>query len=761
MENPQDDVVYYRIFPDFEGSNSDLKAQLQKLRDECLTIVYPTAGEYIWQHENFNLRVCSSPSDFQFPILQGNKALVDLENDIAGVEFSTPESFVPHLSGKVRFGDNLEDEWLVAFLLFEISRRIPSVSITVRDTDGEFLLIESAYSIPSWLEPERSHNRVFIRQGRVHFVPPAATACLSVAQSEAISVKQALQVLLKGGVETRASDKTMDAIFRRIKDHPQKALENVHKARCRLPVSVAHILKYEPQMISLAVDAFYNRDYFGLKAASKMEKFLSRSQDCTTEMVTVIVRMSRAMYAQLVQQVFQAPSSYPMPSDLTGFGFKEAELGMKIAVGFEMMYWERSAYGSETDPAEHDNNGEGEPGVLPPSPRPWKDRKSESIPSNDVGWQAFKASLEKKGYFKDLLSGSKEYSELLQAAVVQYRSTNMFASVSAAMRAPVKRTDELLSLPHGAHDFACADQEEPDSDNWLYDGEKELTAVMRERQEELDEYEARRAKRAVETGENNVESTRGGETGGFQVEEVVRSMQSFVNKISSFEGAELPDNNDIDMADNDNSAISLDMSKLLKELGSVFSSEDIASMFSTQSVPDDSKESSDTDLDEEDDDHERKATTTTAGTSKAHLMGAKEGARDKTKDEAIFTEAYLSALDNELQSSTLAKSFLQKEDVKGMARGKETTTAEKSEVPDHPEKAGLKADKGLAWEPEPDDDDENDLVDVDANLVESLLRSYMFQEGMPGPATNLLGAMGIDLPDNSDKRPGLSKKTNK
>ncbi|KAL3681383.1 hypothetical protein R1sor_024339 [Riccia sorocarpa] len=758
MENSQDDVVYYRIFPDFDPRDGDVKAQLQKLRDECLTIVYPTTGEYIWQHETFNLRVCSSPSDFHFPVLQGNKALVDLENDIAGVEFSTPETFVPHLSGKVRVGDNLEDEWLVVYFLFEISRRIPSVSVTVRDTDGEFLLIESAYSIPSWLEPERSHNRVFIRQGRVHFVPPAATASFSVEKNDAISVKQAVQVLSNGAVETRASDKTMDAIFRRIKDYPKRAINNIHKARCRLPLSVAQVLKYEPQMISLAVETFYSRDYDALKAASKMEKFLSKSDDGTPEFVTVTVRMSRAMYAQLVQQVFQAPRCYPMPSDLTGFAFKEAELGMKIAVGFEMMYWERSAYGSET---EFENDSEVEVGISTPSPRPWKDMKSESIPLNDVGWQTFKASLEKRGYFKDLLPGSKGYRELLQAAVVQYRSTNMFASASAGMRAPVKRTDELLSLPHAPDDFADAEQEEPDSDNWLYDGEKELTAAMRERQQELDEYEAKRARRGAKTGEPDVESSSG--TGDFRVEEVVRSMQSFVNKISSFEGAEFPDNGDVDMGDNDNNAVSLDMNKLLKELGSVFSSEDIASMFSMQ--PDDSDESSDTDLDEDegDDDHELEATSTTPGTSKARLMEIEDEEEDKiqSNDEAIFSEAYSSALDKELQSTSLAKSFLQKANSKDTARDKEISTNEILEVRDLPGKAELRPDDGTMREPETIDEDENDLVDVDANLVESLLRSYMFQDGMPGPATNLLGAMGITLPDNSDKRPGPSKKTNK
>lgn len=54
-----------------------------------------------------------------------------------------------------------------------------------------------------------------------------------------------------------------------------------------------------------------------------------------------------------------------------------------------------------------------------------------------------------------------------------------------------------------------------------------------------------------------------------------------------------------------------------------------------------------------------------------------------------------------------------------------------------------------------DEEDEDGVVDLDMNLVTSLLQSYMNQEGMPGPASNLLGAMGIKLSDPSEKN--LSK----
>lgn len=40
-------------------------------------------------------------------------------------------------------------------------------------------------------------------------------------------------------------------------------------------------------------------------------------------------------------------------------------------------------------------------------------------------------------------------------------------------------------------------------------------------------------------------------------------------------------------------------------------------------------------------------------------------------------------------------------------------------------------------------------VDVDINLVQNLLDSFSTQQGLPGPASNLLGLMGLKLPDDS------------
>ncbi|KAG0473474.1 hypothetical protein HPP92_014851 [Vanilla planifolia] len=45
-----------------------------------------------------------------------------------------------------------------------------------------------------------------------------------------------------------------------------------------------------------------------------------------------------------------------------------------------------------------------------------------------------------------------------------------------------------------------------------------------------------------------------------------------------------------------------------------------------------------------------------------------------------------------------------------------------------------------------DVDGELTPLDLDMNLVQSFLDSFTSQQGLPGPASNLLGLMGIKLP---------------
>ena len=91
--------------------------------------------------------------------------------------FACVGSLPPHVFGQTCFRDNVEDEWLIVYILFKLSERFEDLVIrqvpfygvctvdaeycSVSDSDGEFLLIEAANMLPKWVNPESAENRVF------------------------------------------------------------------------------------------------------------------------------------------------------------------------------------------------------------------------------------------------------------------------------------------------------------------------------------------------------------------------------------------------------------------------------------------------------------------------------------------------------------------------------------------------------------------------------------------------------------------------
>ena len=148
-----------------------------------------------------------------------------------------------------------------------------NISARVWDNDGDFLLIEAAYSLPRWLKPEVSTKRVWLHDGQLHIVSLPNKRYPTLPASPTLS--EALQIIASEAVSTQANTGMQSAISSRVKGYPKKALAEMHRARCLVPVKVAAILKQQPQLVSSAVQGFYYRDVQDMKAAAKLKTFPS------------------------------------------------------------------------------------------------------------------------------------------------------------------------------------------------------------------------------------------------------------------------------------------------------------------------------------------------------------------------------------------------------------------------------------------------------------------------------------------------------
>lgn len=138
-----EDTIQYRLYPAQQSADKisvlTLATVLKGYADDLLP-------GFLWHRDPFELKVVSDTNDWV-------------------------------LEGTIRVGDCVDDEWCVVWLLREISKKwdvairfvpplptslvfVLKVSRSVSDSDGEFLLIEAAEVLPSWVTPSNAENRV-------------------------------------------------------------------------------------------------------------------------------------------------------------------------------------------------------------------------------------------------------------------------------------------------------------------------------------------------------------------------------------------------------------------------------------------------------------------------------------------------------------------------------------------------------------------------------------------------------------------------
>jgi hypothetical protein len=322
-----DDCIEYTIFIIDSKLKSDFarREKLKAIQSAVTTSLRsPDLKDYIWQREKFRLDLIDARLD-------GDLSSTEENLRVPGHEY--------YLHGRTNFGDSIADEWLIVWLLLELSQRHTSAWIQVRDPDGEFLLAEAANALPKWLEPELADNRVWIHRGQLHIIPlqrnagGGASGPTTPGLSGNVDMARALQFLQQTPHSTLHSPMIEEEAFHRLRDHPAAISKSQHSALLSVPRRLAYLLHRSPAYVAPAIEAFYLRDPIAVRplATKDTATLLFAPED----FVTVSVRFPKVGYAQLVSQDFPPPPAWV--GITPHIHKKPVLLGMKLSCGFEMM----------------------------------------------------------------------------------------------------------------------------------------------------------------------------------------------------------------------------------------------------------------------------------------------------------------------------------------------------------------------------------------------------------------------------------------
>uniref|UniRef100_A0A3P9KNS1 Ecdysoneless homolog (Drosophila) n=1 Tax=Oryzias latipes TaxID=8090 RepID=A0A3P9KNS1_ORYLA len=484
----QDDMVQYNLFllPGDHSTPHQNEQRLKELLGEIFAKLAPMLVEYIWQHQPFNLKYHPSKGDIP-----------------------------AHIGGITQFGDNVEDEWFIVYLLQQITKTFSDLVVSVEDNDGEFILIEAADYLPKWLSPDTSENRVFLFRGELHIIPrPSKSSSVGFPRNVVPSVEQALALLSAHQEACQASPGIRSALRKRLEGYPEKIKSGLHRAHCFIPAGIATVLAHRPDLVAPAVSAFYLRDPVDLQACRSFKTFHPDTRVLTP------VTFTRCLYAQLQQQQFTPDrrSGFNLPPR-THPHYKAHELGMKLAHGFEILCSRCR---------------------LPTS-------GPDAAVSCNPQWKSFLKSLQKNDYFRGELEGSARFKELLRSAEVFFKQS--VASKSSVL-SPGEEVFQVLHScgPINMQDLEKLESQLPqeDSDSWLDITAQGLEQLLQERSGgRTDVGRNCSAIKQTENSSNAAEETvevtgTEGEDTAYSLVAVSQGIKDFFNTMSSHEGAELP-----------------------------------------------------------------------------------------------------------------------------------------------------------------------------------------------------------------------------
>ncbi|PTB44749.1 hypothetical protein M441DRAFT_66478 [Trichoderma asperellum CBS 433.97] len=604
---PENTVEYMLFVMDSRQTEARrTRPRLETIRKAANELVQSLTKDYIWQREGFELSFVSQN----------------------GLLF---------LHGTTDYGDAIEDEWLIVYMLCELSKAHPDLWVRAGDSDGEFLLVEAANVLPKWLSPETDRYRVWIHLGKIFLIPLNSKSKDGLAMhsqaEEQLSLLQAV-TFLRSNTDALIHLPAIDSeAFHRLNKYPEQIPNSIHHSLVTIPRAVAYILHALPKSIAPAVESFYLRD------ANSLKPILSSSaplQFPPEDLVTASVRFSKTLYAQLKSQRFDTPPRWEsifrntknenISSNEEQKRVERLETGMKLTCGFEMLA-----------------------------------KDAENSKSRVV----------------------REMAIMLED--LQEDGSSVLPS-----------DDDIKLWDHAGRD---------DDDSWLdinyEDFERELEGKQAQGS----------SKGASGFGETQTQEN---------LRKIVSRFEAFLNDDSAgLDGAELDsmdvdnDDDEEDVDDDQDEEVNFDeeaFSRMMREMMG------FTTAISEKGAPSNTKVTEDHSDSDNDSDNDSDA----------------EEDRD-IQDLASRMEAELKEYGTlHLDPPTTARAIKPKESSKKKGKEKEQPV------------------QGWSGPSVDDSDNDDEEVDIDYNLAKNLLESFKSQGGMAGPAGNLMGLMGFQLPRDED-----------
>ncbi|KAF2869052.1 SGT1 protein-domain-containing protein [Massariosphaeria phaeospora] len=303
-------VVEYLVFVvDSRLSDIQTRERLQGFQRALSTLEKKFLKEYIWQRDGLKLAL----------IRQDGRWV---------------------LKGSTDYGDCLADEWLIVYLLRELSKEFKDAWIRIYEAGGEFLLSEADKAIPKWLTEEVDENRVWINNHRLLIIP------LSKGDNNHRPLKEmeALEILRETPALPQYYPNLDKEVFHELNTYPAAIAGNQHHATLHLPRKAAYILHTNPGYIAPIVEAFSMVDPVSLRLIQP-DKSKTVLDFPPEDFVEVSVRFTKNLYAHLQGQWWSPPAPWGaalenlVDKSVNKFAvpLKKAEISIKVIAGLEML----------------------------------------------------------------------------------------------------------------------------------------------------------------------------------------------------------------------------------------------------------------------------------------------------------------------------------------------------------------------------------------------------------------------------------------